>query len=50
MLTKFFTLFLLVSFFSGAFAIGAPSKPKTSTKANDADVFASGTEKLLKQN
>jgi len=49
MLTKFFTSFLLASFFSGALAMGAPSKPKISTKANDSDLFASGTEKLLKQ-
>jgi Tfp pilus assembly protein PilF len=49
MLTKFFTSFLVVSFFTGALAIGAPSKPKTANKANDAALFATGTEKLLRE-
>jgi tetratricopeptide (TPR) repeat protein len=47
---KFFTALLLVSLFTGSLAMGAPSKPKESTKANDSDLFASGTEKLLKEN
>jgi Tfp pilus assembly protein PilF len=44
---KFFTLLLVASIFSGALALGAPSAPKKSTKANNSDLFASGTEKLL---
>jgi tetratricopeptide (TPR) repeat protein len=44
---KFFTALLLVSLFSGSLAMGAPSQPKESTEANDADLFTSGTEKLL---
>jgi tetratricopeptide (TPR) repeat protein len=44
---KFFTALLLVSLFSGSLAMGAPSQPKESTEANDSDLFASGTEKLL---
>ena len=47
MLAKFFTALLLVSLFSGSLAMGAPSQPKESTEANDSDLFASGTEKLL---
>jgi len=47
---KFFTALLLVSLFSASLAMGAPSKPKKSTTANDADLFASGTEKLLEEN
>jgi Tfp pilus assembly protein PilF len=45
---KFFTLLLLVSIFSGPLAMGAPSKPKESTEADDSDLFASGTEKLFR--
>lgn len=48
MTAKFFTLLLVASIFSGSFVMGAPSAPKKSTKANDADLFASGTNKLLK--
>jgi len=48
--SKFFTALLLVSLFSASLAMGAPSKPKKSATANDADLFASGTEKLLKGN
>jgi len=44
---KFFTSLLVVSIFSGSLALGAPSQPKKSTKANDSNLFASGTEKLL---
>jgi Tfp pilus assembly protein PilF len=44
---NFFTVLLLVSIFSGSLAMGAPSQPKKSTEANDSDLFASGTEKLL---
>jgi tetratricopeptide (TPR) repeat protein len=44
---KFFTALLVISLFSGSLAMGAPSQPKESTEANDSDLFASGTEKLL---
>jgi len=44
---NFFTALLLVSIFSGSLVMGAPSQPKKSTEANDSDLFASGTEKLL---
>jgi Flp pilus assembly protein TadD len=47
---KFFTALLLVSLFSASLAMGAPSKPKKSATANDAGLFAAGTEKLLKGN
>lgn len=47
MTVKFFISLLLVSIFSGSLALGAPSQPKESTEANDSDLFASGTEKLL---
>ena len=47
MRAKFFTSLLVVSILSGSLALGAPSQPKKSTKANDSDLFASGTEKLL---
>jgi Tfp pilus assembly protein PilF len=47
---KFFTALLLVSLFSASLAMGAPSQPEESTTANDADLFASGTEKLLEEN
>ena len=45
---KFFTLLLVVSIFSGSLALGAPSAPKKSIEANESDLFASGTEKLLR--
>jgi len=44
---NFLTALLFVSIFSGSLALGAPSQPKKSTKANDSNLFASGTEKLL---
>jgi Tfp pilus assembly protein PilF len=46
---NFLTLFFAVSFFGGSLALGAPSAaPKKPAKANDAALFASGTNKLLK--
>jgi len=50
MAAKFSTALLLVSIFSVSLAMAAPSKPKESTKADDSDLFASGTEKLFRGN
>lgn len=46
---KTFTAIIIFSIFTGGFAIGAPSGPEKATESNDSVLFASGTEKLLKE-